>query len=631
MEERTEATGGEPAPAPVQPSRRRHWGRWLAWGALGLVILLLLVAGGLVLALPRLNLAGPAAGWIGDRLGRTVSIASLHVLPGRVIRLRIEGARVANASWGSGPDLYALDHAELSVEAVSLLHGPARILTADVTGLRVLLEHGPGHQPNWRDGPPAAHPDNGRDGFPSVRDLTGHDIRVEIRTSSGRSLVTALDSVGLHSADDHSPVRLQARGRQGDAPVELDATLHSFEEFRAAQSPFGTEFILSADDAVLQFAGTMTDPLNVDGAEGDLILNAPSLAPALAAGGAAGGEGIELHLTGRASRNGDEWALRDATGALSDNIITAANLALHEGSPVRGQPDRIDAEVAFDGLDAGGKSGGGGAGGFPLTTDADADPEVRAKISAGRVSFGDLTAMQVSLSAEMAGRELRLTDVAGDLGGTRITGAATLARGRDSGRLQAQAVLSATDLQSARRLLGLRSLPLLGALQGQAEIDGTGATLDSAIDRARISTLLWMRGGSIAREVVEMASTDIRALFRTARGMTPVTCMILGVDLRGGAGTIGPMRVRAEGGTISGFGRVDLRRKTLDLSFASERRTTGALALDVPIRVSGSFANPSIAPARWSPQGRAALAAADSVAALPASLQREAARHACPR
>ena len=44
-------------------------------------------------------------------------------------------------------------------------------------------------------------------------------------------------------------------------------------------------------------------------------------------------------------------------------------------------------------------------------------------------------------------------------------------------------------------------------------------------------------------------------------------------------------------------------------------------ALDIPVRVSGSFAVPDIAPASWLREGRARLAAGDRVAPLPGPLR----------
>jgi len=69
----------------------------------------------------------------------------------------------------------------------------------------------------------------------------------------------------------------------------------------------------------------------------------------------------------------------------------------------------------------------------------------------------------------------------------------------------------------------------------------------------------------------------------------------------------------------------------LDLSIGSEAGTTSSYALDIPVRVSGTFAKPDVRPARWSGPGRAALASMDAVAQLPPVLQAVARRSGCSR
>jgi len=99
--------------------------------------------------------------------------------------------------------------------------------------------------------------------------------------------------------------------------------------------------------------------------------------------------------------------------------------------------------------------------------------------------------------------------------------------------------------------------------------------------------------------------------------------------MRGGVGTVSPLRVRAADGTIAGMARFDLNRRWFDLTIGSEAKTTGFFALDIPVRVSGSFASPGVAPARWSDGGRALLAATDTVGHLPPGMRDLARRNPC--
>ena len=160
---------------------------------------------------------------------------------------------------------------------------------------------------------------------------------------------------------------------------------------------------------------------------------------------------------------------------------------------------------------------------------------------------------------------------------------------------------------------------------------GEAATLNAATRQARISAVVTMTGGTIAREVIEMASTDVRALFRTSRGTTHVS-------LPAGGGrhprrATGRRRrcVSAPAPAPSAGSRPSTSIGTGSTSSsAASSDTTDFFALDVPVRVSGSFADPDIAPAQWSREARARMTR-NEMAPLPPDLRDIARRNPCYR
>jgi len=298
-----------------------------------------------------------------------------------------------------------------------------------------------------------------------------------------------------------------------------------------------------------------------------------------------------------------------------------------EGSS--GRPDAVVAQIDFTRLDlntlfgAPPAANGGehGDADFPLSYAGAPDPELQVQATAREFHYADVDGTDVRFTASAQPGRVAVETLAMAAYGSRIEASGELVPAPGGGRITAEAAMREGDVDTLRRAFGLRSLPLRGRM----------ATLNAATRRAQISAVVSMRSGSVAREVIEMASTDIRALFRTARGYTPLTCLLAVVDIRAGRGEVAPLRVRAGTGTVSGLASFDLNRKWLDLVIGSQSETTSSFALDIPVRVSGSFANPDIAPARWSSQGRARLAAGDRVAPLPASLQRFARENPCFR
>jgi uncharacterized protein involved in outer membrane biogenesis len=137
---------------------------------------------------------------------------------------------------------------------------------------------------------------------------------------------------------------------------------------------------------------------------------------------------------------------------------------------------------------------------------------------------------------------------------------------------------------------------LRGRIDGAFTMDMTGETLGNALRAGRGHAVLDMVQGSVARDLMEKLSTNLLNLFRSGEGTVPVACFLGIVDLRNGVAAISPLRLRSGAGTVIGGGQVDFPGKRLDITIQSEASTTGFFALDIPIRISGSFANPSTDP-----------------------------------
>lgn len=602
---------------------------------------ILLVAGfAFLLLLPRFDLGGLVAGRAAAALGRDLRIAGLHVTPGRWIGLRLEGVRLANIPTGSEPAMAILERLEAEVSLLSLLRGPVAVRRLSVEGLRLLLERDGERHPNWRFGEahhkPASEAPADRSWFPTLLQADIRRSEVVFRTTGGKLLRSRIDTGGIITPDAASPVRLQLAGAYNDVPLTLEAQLGTIEVLRDAATPYPTALRIAAGRTTLDFTGTMTAPLDVDGAVGRLALVAPDPAALLAIAGTTADWDASLTLAGHFERHGDLWRLREASGTLNEVPLTVALLELQEGSRAGGQArgDAIAVELALERADlnkvlGAQRPGRGGDADIPLTLDPAPDPSFTAKLSFGTLAYARMQASDVRLAVALQPGRIVLDELALTTSGAQVT-AAGMALGLEQGaRIGAEVTMVDADLDRLRRDLGLRDLPLSGRLTGEVSVAAEGATLNAAARGARISAVVAMRQGSIAREVVEMASLDLRLLFRDARGQTPVSCLLGVLDMRGGVGTLAPLRIRASSGTIGGLGRFDLNRKQVDLVIGSLASTTGTFALDIPVRVSGSFASPSIRPAEWSAAGRRTLAARDELAPLPPRLRSFAERNPC--
>ncbi len=630
-----------PAEQPKAPPRIR----WLRRALFTLAGIMLLLAGlpvAVWFVLPRLELADLAAEQASARLGRPVTIESLRITPGQRLDVTLSGVTIANIEGGTRAEMLRLDRLNAGLDLMALLGGQVVLPSAEVAGLSVLLERNAGRVANWHFGPadPAAAPTTaapsaaGRGWMPlfqAIR-ITGSEILV--RTTGGLTLPTRIETASLTSEGLHAPVLLSATGSYNDVALTLEGPLDSIASFRDGGAPFSLDLAATAGETTLALLGSARDPLNFDGVQGQIELRAANPDALLALGGAPsqGVPRIALELAGTFDRQGDVWRISMPMGTLDGAPFTGRLLQLTEGA--RGEPDAITLDLALTRLDlnrvlrAGGHEADGAAD-LPLAVFTAPDPLIEARLSAEAFTYGGLEARDARLVASLVPGQVRIPTLAMQAFGARISASGQLEADEADLRITADVTMGEADLEPLRRALGLRELPLAGRVEGRLAIAAHGRSLNAAARDAHVSAVLLMSGGSIAREVIEMASTDIRALFRTARGRTRLSCAIGVLDMRGGVGELAPLRLRSAQGMISGLATFDLNRNRLDLVIGSHRQTTGNFALDIPVRVSGSFADPDVQPAQWSGSGRARLSAPDHTAPIPPALREYARRSPC--
>ncbi|WP_137126450.1 AsmA family protein [Roseomonas sp. HF4] len=570
---------------------------------LGLVGAIVLLGGGAVLTLPQVELGPFAAARASAALGREVTIGSLRVRPGFPTRVALRDARVANIEGGSHPVMARLGRLDATIAPLPLLWGNVALAEVAAEGFALLLERAPGRVANWRfaGAPPAAPA--GPPPMPAALRVT--DAEIVFRTTGGSELRTRIDTASLAAAPADRPASLAAAGSYNGVAVAIEAALFSRDALRAGGA-LPVTLRATAEDTALLFEGTATDPLNADGLDGRITFAASTPRAVLAMAGVAEGPTVPLEFTGRASRDGDLWRLTEATGTLDGVAFRAALLELAEGGA--GRPDAVRVRLDLDRLDLDPLlAGRAEAAGPPFRVPEAPDPQINAEITATAFGHARLSGRDARMTAELAPGRITASAAFEPTSGGRVEVEAEMLPQGEGATASVGVRMRDADLDALRSALGVHAIPLEGPIDVDAQVAAEGATLAAALEGARISAVAAMTGGTIAREVIEMASTDLRALLRTSRGRTRISCLLAAVDIRGGQGEAAPLRIRAGAGTIAGFATFDLNRRRVDLLIGSERATTDFLALDIPVRVSGSFADPDIAPARWSREGRERL------------------------
>jgi uncharacterized protein involved in outer membrane biogenesis len=596
---------------------------------IALAVVLIALIGGIV-ALSRIDLATTTSAYLSDRIGRKLTIASAKLHLGNPVRIELHGVALANMAGGSEPNMISISRLTADVSPFSLIFGPQVVQHLLLEGGKVLLERGPGDRPNWKFS--AAPPVIGRKRearrvLPTLLDARFQDVEVDVRTSSGNILRTHLENVTVAAKAPDAPVTAKADGSYNGTAIHAEAKLPPFIRLHTNTATFPIQIELTSGTVTLGLDGNARDPLNFDGIDGRLVLSAPKLSEVLAFGGIAGKVESPLTLAGTFKHDDTLWHLSSGDGAL-DGRPLKADLQLQEGG--RHSQDAVTVDAAFERLNLNKLLPPNATQQSPGETSllVDPDPGVLLDLhaAAGHIAYRTIEADRFDLKAKLAPGMLSVEQLAADVGNGSAQSKITIANRDTKAIIDFDGALKGVDAAKLAKLMGWGKMPIGGPITSHVSGSMTGATMAEAREANRIFGVLTMDGGTIDRQLVSLASTDIRSLFGFKSGSGRLDCLLIILNLQDGRGTIAPLRIKTAGGTITGGGSYDARRDFLDMTIGTQSATTSFFALDVPVRISGPVTNFSVTPAFG---GSARMNAVGNIGDLPPDMQAFANGNAC--
>ena len=576
-----------------------------AWvfGLLGAVVLIFASA---VVLLVSVDLRPWIEEYGSDSLDRRMTIGTLQIGWGNPLSVELRDFRVANASWGSSPEMVRIESLSAVIDPWSLFGGAMRFEKLEVVKPVIVLERNADGTGNWKTGKSessSAARSASRSQFPTLIDLALRGGNVSYRTTGGNWLRVQLDDLKIRSDGADRPVTIALDGAYNDLQAKLTADAQSFDAMRDASRPYGIAFSIANASTSVEFKGTLEDPLDFDGVQGSLEIDAQKVDGLLRIFGAESGIDPPARFAGDLQRQGDHWQLSEAKGKLGSSAFSGG-LVLEEA--VRGQPDDVSFDLAFPELDL-----------DPLLKGADGAKSVKIadwralslhveekrgtniawRIAATLLKYGKMRVADVDIRGRLASGAIDLEQLKFAFAGGAVDASGSVENLAGGGHVVMRATLSGVDAAKLSGLAGAEAGQIAGRLDGGLTLDMTGDTVKFALKASRGHVVLAVTEADIARDLVERVSTDLRTLFRTREGMVQVTCLLGVVDLRNGIGTIWPLRLRTSDGTLVGHGQANFLSQRLDLTIQSVSASTGFFALDVPVSISGEFRNLQVQPA----------------------------------
>ncbi|WP_431275588.1 AsmA family protein [Variovorax ureilyticus] len=305
-------------------SKRSRRGWRIAGIVLAVVVLLLAAAAiGLRMAFPPARISALLAEQVSAATGRAFRIdgdLSIRLLP--TIAVRADDVALANAEWGSRPDMFRFRRAAFDVSLRDLLDRKIRILSIEVDGADVLLEADGAGRYNWQMAPRA--PGSGKQTTtpPLALDrLRLSQVHIRYRNAGkGTSRDVDIESLDLQGQGDHD--RLSASFKLGpqqwavEGDVGRPATLLSGTDewpFNLRLATGGALVTASGGMGVGPRTGTLSAKLTVRADNAEALSQVSKAAAALP---------MPFEASADLQRNRDEWRFDALTLSLAGQLLS---------------------------------------------------------------------------------------------------------------------------------------------------------------------------------------------------------------------------------------------------------------------------------------------------------------------
>ncbi len=541
--------------------------RWFLRGAIGLAVVAILIVMVAVVTVGTTDFTAyrdDIAAAVEEATGRKVTIG------GRIEQniltsspsIGLTDVAVANADWGSRPQMLTAKRAEIEIALLPLIGGAIKVTRFRLTGADLLLETNVEGAANWLfagkvgedSGTPSEAPDNSASSAVPVVPLLKH-ARIEesvVTFRDGRSgLISKLriDKVAAQAPTFESAIAFRARGAYNGLSVAAEGTLGQLDALFRRVRNYPAAVALTVGRSRLRASGAadLSGPLpEISGSVDAELLDLDQIATATGRGGGRPEPAKSGASGGTARRNPG-----GAPVLFPEDELPLGILGLVNGKITIGMKRLVVARNAFD--------------------------KVRAEVALrdGRVAVRKFSSRLAK--GRIAGT-LRL-----DIGSRTPQFAADL----QALRISSGAVL--------RQALGE---PLIDALvAARARISGAGRSAHAIASTLKGPVTVTIGKGPVASWLLDVATTDLLKLPSQNPGGLQVICGEFAVQFDGrGRGRGRQLVLDTNRVTFYGQGVVNLERESLDFRFvpAGKGVSLARLASILPISITGSLTRPDI-------------------------------------
>lgn len=583
--------------------------RVLKYVLLGLLAVMILAVVAVVIVLETIDFNGYRPlieAEVRSITGRDLAIAgnftlSLSLKPTVVVH----DVRLANAPWGSRPDMARIGTLEAEMELLPLLSGEVKVDHVLLQNADILLETDKQGRGNWA----LALPGGGTTGGgasppPVVGRVTIEDATLTLRDGvGGQQHQLAVTALNATAAGATSPVTLSLKGALDTVPLTLAGTLGSPWALFGNQ-PVPLDLKLSTAGATVTLKGRIGDPTQARGIDVAFVAEGKSLADLAPLAGlplpALGPYSARARLT---DVEGNAFRLSDLRGRLGGSDL-AGEVTLALGGP---RP-RLTADLTADRLDArdiGIPPGRGGGTHVGRLIPAEPLPFGLLTLVDGSLRFAGKQVLKapvvlddVQLEAGLEAGKLSIGRFSTGLAGGTLTASGSIDAARAAAIVRLQAETRRVEAGALLQTLDISRVLSGGRVTLSLDVSGQGRSLHAIAASLDGQTRMEMGPGDVDNGFVRLLMADLVKLFSFggSGNSSNLNCVAARFDLSHGVATSRGLVIDTPAVTVVGSGQIRLDTENLDLVFVPHAKQPGLASLAVPMQVRGPIANPSVFP-----------------------------------
>jgi uncharacterized protein involved in outer membrane biogenesis len=522
-------------------------------------------------------------------------------------RVIVEGLAIANAEWGSRPQMVTVGRLEFTLALLELARG--RLVLPELAASRpdLLLETDGDGTGNWQL--PAAADEESPAPVPIIHSVKVEDASLAYVDGTGTpDLNATIASLIGHS--DGTQIGLSGEGELEGVAYRLEVAAGALGTLQGEEDPYPVDLDLSLGSTMISAVGTVQPPgfgrldlaVSIEGSDlAELaVIDTLAIPPT-----------PPYSLIGSLSREDDIWRLEELEARLGNSDL-GGRITIDLG----GDPMAVDADLVADVVDLVELKE---VFAIPpleeIVEEAAADDGLIVPDDAADLSLLSTVNGRLALNAKrfvapgvplddfvaevtLDGAVLRMQPAEFGVGGGTVRMFVSVYGDKDPIGIDVFTYIRDVSLQQL--FSGTQFVQEMGGkIDGRVELAGRGTSPHALLAAADGDVDLVMSEGKISGLIIELIGLDVAEALGLLLGddaPVPIRCLVVDVPVE--AGVVKPRNLLLDttDTLITGAGQLDLATETVDLTLTPEPKDLSLLSLRSEVSIEGQLADLSIAP-----------------------------------